>query len=94
MSSDGLPGNSKNRPLRAVNVVVRLTARWQDGIDFESGWTALLTGFTAPNAYVTRVGDGAEMVAEFPDPGEAVRFAVHLETTLGAKVLLEKTTVN
>lgn len=81
-------------PKTAPEVVVRLAARWKDGIDFERGWAALLKGFAPSNTYVTRLGDSAEMVAEFPDADEAVRFTVHLENITGARASLERTPVN
>ena len=81
-------------PNRAPEVVARLTACWKDGIDFQQGWAALLAGFTPSNAYVARLGDRLEMIAEFLDAEEAVRFTVHLEDVIAAKASLERTTVN
>lgn len=74
-------------------VVARLSAVWKDGIDFERGWTALLARFSPSNTYVARLGDRVEMVAEFLDVAEAVRFTVHLENILGTKALLERRTI-
>ncbi len=90
----GLPDQNGVFPKPAAEVVVRLAARWRDGIDFQRGWTALLAGFAPSNAYVARLGDSAEMVAEFPDADEAVRFTVHLENVTGARASLRTTNVN
>jgi hypothetical protein len=91
-----LPGQHQNgdflKPTPAV--VARLSALWKDGINFQQGWAALLAGFTPSNTYVARLGDRVEMVAEFPDAEEAVRFTVHLENLTGAKASLERTTIN
>jgi hypothetical protein len=91
-----LPGQDQNErfPKPAPEVVARLTARWKDGINFQQGWAALLAGFAPSNAYVARLGESVEMVAEFLDVDEAVRFTVHLENLTGAKASLERTTIN
>ena len=95
MSSHNLPEREQNRPLPpAETVIVRVNARWQEGIDFEAGWAALLTRFAPSRAYVTRLGGDVEMVAEFAEADEAVRFTVHLETVLGVKASLEKASVH
>jgi hypothetical protein len=81
-------------PKPAPEVIVRLAARWKDGIDFEQGWAALLQGFAPSNASVAKVGNNVEMSAEFLDSDEAVRFTVHLENVTGAKASLERKTIS
>ena len=89
-------GHEENRASTKTvpSVVVRLDACWKEGINFRQGWAALLSGFSPFNTYVARAGDRVEMVAEFLDVDEAVRFTVHLENLSGAKASLERTTVD
>jgi len=97
MTSRNLNGQDQERRSKAAApemVVVRLAARWQNGIDFEQGWAFLLRGFAPSKNYVIKLGGKVEMVAEFADAEEAVRCTVHLENTLGTRASLERTSVN